>query len=136
MVEFFYSKISAAFETWAIFDNNIVRVWCHVPCDLWCTHYMHYANPKEVLWIKTLLLQRPSFCPIHGLTPSIKSELLEATRDHGVDVGCALILESCDGRVLLTCRAAHLRTFPGVWVPPGQSVYNYSEHVACTSNSI
>ena len=44
----------------------------------------------------------------------------DATRDRGVDVGCALILESSDGRVLLTRRAAHLRTFPGIWVPPGK----------------
>ena len=65
-------------------------------------------------------MQRPAFCPIHCLTPSLTSQLSEATRDRGIDVGCALILESSDGQILLTRRAAHLRTFPGIWVPPGK----------------
>ena len=30
-----------------------------------------------------------------------------------------MVLESLDGQVLLTRRAASLRAFPGVWVPPG-----------------
>ena len=67
-----------------------------------------------------LLLQRPGFCPIHSLTPSLTSQLSDATLGRGVDVGCALILESSDGRILLTRRAAHMTTFPGIWVPPGK----------------
>ena len=30
-----------------------------------------------------------------------------------------VILETRDSQVLLTRRASHMRTFPGVWVPPG-----------------
>jgi len=70
-----------------------------------------------------LLLQRPACCPVHSLTPSLTSQLSESTRERGVDVGCALILEASDGRILLTRRAAHLRTFPGIWVPPGKHLH-------------
>ena len=34
-------------------------------------------------------------------------------------MGAVTLLESCDGKVLLTRRASHLSIFPGVWVPPG-----------------
>ena len=33
---------------------------------------------------------------------------------HSID-----IVETCDEQVLLTRRAKHMRTFPGIWVPPG-----------------
>ena len=84
-------------------------------------------QPSVVRDIKlnAVVLQRPAFCPIHHLTPSLTPQLSESTRDRGVDVGCALILESCDGRILLTRRAAHLRTFPGIWVPPGNRVVKH-----------
>jgi ADP-ribose pyrophosphatase YjhB (NUDIX family) len=67
-------------------------------------------------------IKRPSFCPIHLLNPTITSQLPLEIQDRGIDVGCALILESVDGFVLLTRRASHMRTFPGVWVPPGGHV--------------
>ena len=44
-------------------------------------------------------------------------------QERGVDVGAAVILETADGKILLTRRAHHLRTFPGIWVPPGKLVY-------------
>merc|ERR1712179_602417 len=39
--------------------------------------------------------------------------------DRGIDVGAVVILETSDNKILLTKRAMHMRTFPGVWVPPG-----------------
>ena len=48
-----------------------------------------------------------------------REELPSETASRGIDVGCAVILESGDGKILLTRRATHLRTFPNVWVPPG-----------------
>ena len=53
------------------------------------------------------------------MTDDQKVQLPKETSERGVDVGAAMILESCDGKVLLIRRAAHLRTFPGIWVPPG-----------------
>lgn len=64
-------------------------------------------------------LKRPSFCPITNLTSPIRDDLPDDTKSRGIDSGVALILESADGKVLLTRRAKTLRTFPGVWVPPG-----------------
>ncbi|XP_061103300.1 nucleoside diphosphate-linked moiety X motif 17 isoform X2 [Conger conger] len=40
----------------------------------------------------------------------------------GVDVGVAVLLQSVNQKVLLTRRAANLRIFPNVWVPPGGHV--------------
>lgn len=36
-----------------------------------------------------------------------------------VAVAVAVILESSDGKVLMTQRAKHMRSFPQAWVPPG-----------------
>uniref|UniRef100_A0A8C7GDQ6 m7GpppN-mRNA hydrolase NUDT17 n=1 Tax=Oncorhynchus kisutch TaxID=8019 RepID=A0A8C7GDQ6_ONCKI len=40
-------------------------------------------------------------------------------QSRGVDVGVAILLQSANQKVLLTRRAASLRIFPNVWVPPG-----------------
>ena len=48
------------------------------------------------------------------------ANLPEDIVSRGVDVGAAVVLESCDGSILLTRRARHLRIFPGLWVPPGK----------------
>ena len=45
--------------------------------------------------------------------------------DRGIDVGAVVILETSDNKILLTKRAMHMRTFPGVWVPPGGHIGNY-----------
>ena len=36
-----------------------------------------------------------------------------------IGIGAVTLLQSADGFVLLTRRSKKLRTFPGVWVPPG-----------------
>ena len=53
------------------------------------------------------------------LSPGGRDLLPAETSQRGVDVGVVVILESRDREVLVTRRAAHMRTFPGVWVPPG-----------------
>ena len=65
------------------------------------------------------LLSHPPFCPIGCLSPGERDLLPAETTKRGVNVGVVVILESRDSQVLLTRRAAHMRTFPGVWVPPG-----------------
>ena len=65
------------------------------------------------------LLTHPPFCPMHCLSPADKSLLPASTVQRGVNVGVVVILESRDGEVLVTRRAKHMRTFPGIWVPPG-----------------
>ncbi|KAL4227707.1 hydrolase [Mactra antiquata] len=61
----------------------------------------------------------PSFCPIHNLTDEIKTSIPSDVLSRGIDCGAAVILESGDGKIFLTRRGDHLRTFPGIWVPPG-----------------
>lgn len=53
------------------------------------------------------------------MSPLEESRLPDDTKQRGIDVGAAVILESADGQILLTRRSKALRTFPGVWVPPG-----------------
>ncbi|CAH1796175.1 unnamed protein product [Owenia fusiformis] len=64
-------------------------------------------------------MKHPTFCPIHNLTPEGASSLPNETLDRGIDVGAVVLLHTCDDKILLTRRASHLRTFPGVWVMPG-----------------
>ena len=54
------------------------------------------------------------------------------TKERGVDVGAVTIVESSDNRVLLIKRPENLRTFPGIWVPPGGHV-EFGEQVGCLS---
>jgi 8-oxo-dGTP pyrophosphatase MutT (NUDIX family) len=64
-------------------------------------------------------LRRPPQCPIKLLSPTQKEQLPVDVTSRGVAVGAVAVVESKDRCVLLTRRAAHMRTFPGVWVPPG-----------------
>ena len=68
------------------------------------------------------LLTHPPFCPAFCLSPSQSKALPDETSKRGVDVGVVVLLETADTCLLLTRRAAHMRTFPGTWVPPGGHV--------------
>ncbi|XP_069138633.1 nucleoside diphosphate-linked moiety X motif 17-like [Argopecten irradians] len=70
----------------------------------------------------SIKIRRPAFCPIHNLQKDQLAALPEDIINRGIDVGAAVILESADNKVLLTRRAKTLRTFPGIWVPPGGHV--------------
>ncbi|KAL7887519.1 hypothetical protein AOLI_G00052400 [Acnodon oligacanthus] len=67
-------------------------------------------------------LKRAPFCPIKFLSHSEAASLPPDTLNRGVDVGVAVLLETANQRLLLTRRAATLRIFPNVWVPPGGHV--------------
>ncbi|XP_066949851.1 nucleoside diphosphate-linked moiety X motif 17-like [Macrobrachium rosenbergii] len=63
--------------------------------------------------------QHPSFCVARKITSADREALPPEIRERGVDVGVSALIESKDGSILMTRRALHMRTFPGVWVPPG-----------------
>lgn len=67
-----------------------------------------------------ILLRHASECPVYKMTN--KATLSQETKDKGVGIGVAVLLASLDQCVLVTRRAPHMRTFPGVWVPPGGHV--------------
>ncbi|KAK0130598.1 Nucleoside diphosphate-linked moiety X motif 17 [Merluccius polli] len=68
---------------------------------------------------KLVPLKRPAFCPFKHLSVTQAAAIPLEVQNRGVDVGVAVLLQSANQRVLLTRRAAGLRIFPGVWVPPG-----------------
>jgi len=53
------------------------------------------------------------------MTPRVRQSLPPEIAARGVNVGICVMVESADCAVMLTCRAAHMRTFAGAWVPPG-----------------
>ncbi|CAL8248970.1 unnamed protein product [Lota lota] len=71
---------------------------------------------------KRVPLKRPAFCPFKHLSVTQAAAIPLDVQNRGVDVGVAVLLQSANQRVLLTRRAASLRIFPGVWVPPGGHV--------------
>ncbi|XP_023933103.1 nucleoside diphosphate-linked moiety X motif 17 [Lingula anatina] len=73
-----------------------------------------YSDGKNCIRIK-----HPPFCPVQKLSADEESCLSPDILNRGIDVGAAVIVESADNKILLTRRAYHMRTFPGVWVPPG-----------------
>lgn len=70
--------------------------------------------------------QHPPFCSFHHMTPAERSSIPQVDLGRGVNVGVAVVLESKDNFVLLTRRAAHMRTFANCWVPPGGHVGKFS----------
>ena len=79
---------------------------------------MHGLNVLIVA-LYVFLSQHPTGCPCRFLTSSDIANIPDSERSQGVKVAVVGLLESSDGRVLLTRRAEHMRTFPCVWVPPG-----------------
>lgn len=101
-------------------DTNKVQVFVKLQENRLILSENKFKSDDQAQESRVLLsLMRPSFCPIHNLTPSLIDQLYPDTKERGIDCGCAVILESSDGNVLLIRRAQHLRTFPGVWTPPG-----------------
>ncbi|KAF2367578.1 Axonemal dynein light chain [Trinorchestia longiramus] len=77
------------------------------------------------------ILQHPEFCPTRlqhqtsegaGSSTSPGDVSTNTSSSQGIAVGVSMLTQSADGKVLLTRRARHMRTFPGVWVPPGGHV--------------
>jgi len=55
-------------------------------------------------------------CPVQHLASADYEAIPKQVKDKGVAIGVAILLTSSDNHVLLTRRAEHMRTFPGVWV--------------------
>ena len=66
---------------------------------------------------QAVLLRHATVCPVYHI--SKPTEFSPELKARGVGLGVAILLTSLEGSVLVTRRASHLRTFPGVWVPPG-----------------
>lgn len=98
------------------FDSNTTDGTTQVAVSLH-NNRLHIAVPDTTT--SPIKIKHPSFCPIHSLTPQEVTKLPEDILSRGIDCGAAVILEAGDGKVLLTRRADSLRTFPGIWVPPG-----------------
>ena len=68
---------------------------------------------------KVVVIKHASLCPMLHLDKSEFENLPAEVKDRGVNIGVAILLTSTDNHVLITRRSGHMRTFPGVWVPPG-----------------
>lgn len=69
---------------------------------------------------QAVLLRHAVECPVNKITD--KTFLSLESKVRGVGMGVAILLTTSDQCVLITRRAPHMRTFPGVWVPPGGHV--------------
>lgn len=67
----------------------------------------------------SVLIKHASLCPAFHLKRSEYETLPKELKDRGVNIGVAVLLTSVDNHILVTRRASHMRTFPGIWVPPG-----------------
>eukprot|EP00088_Acartia_fossae_P027558 TRINITY_DN2829_c0_g1_i3.p1 TRINITY_DN2829_c0_g1~~TRINITY_DN2829_c0_g1_i3.p1 ORF type:complete len:320 (-),score=36.70 TRINITY_DN2829_c0_g1_i3:126-1085(-) len=95
--------------------RNEVPQTTYIDCHLQDTKLIISKSCKE----RGVLLKHPPFCPVLHIS---QEELLIVPPDivtRGVDVGVVALIQSADNKVLLTRRAAHMRTFPSTWVPPG-----------------
>lgn len=68
---------------------------------------------------QSVLMKHASLCPVFHLNQLEYETLPRELKDRGVNIGVAVLLTSADNHVLVTRRASHMRTFPGIWVPPG-----------------
>ncbi|KAJ8354675.1 hypothetical protein SKAU_G00222420 [Synaphobranchus kaupii] len=92
-----------------------------VSCSLENNRFLLFGheNGKEGMEVP---LKRASFCPFKFLSNTEAASLPAHVLSRGVDVGVAVLLQSANQKVLLTRRAADMRIFPNVWVPPGGHV--------------
>lgn len=68
----------------------------------------------------TFLLRHAVECPVYKFANGTENTSYpQELKDKGVGVGVVVLLTTLDQHVLVTRRAPHMRTFPGVWVPPG-----------------
>uniref|UniRef100_A0A8U7NXC1 m7GpppN-mRNA hydrolase NUDT17 n=1 Tax=Corvus moneduloides TaxID=1196302 RepID=A0A8U7NXC1_CORMO len=94
------------------------------PCGLERGHFLISDVPFPGSAVT--VLKRPPFCPA-----KLGGATLGDQRGHpGVVTAVAVLLEATCGHVLLTRRAATLRHFPNIWVPPGGHLEPGEELVA------
>lgn len=97
------------------FARNSLDDHVEVNCSLENNHFILSDAENG---IRTQLM-RARFCPFKHLSDAEAASLTNDVTSRGVDVGVAVLLQTANRRLLLTRRAASLRIFPNVWVPPG-----------------
>ncbi|XP_026227364.1 nucleoside diphosphate-linked moiety X motif 17 [Anabas testudineus] len=86
-----------------------------VNCSLEKNQFILFRGDKG----RRIPLKRHASCPIKHLSVTEAAGIPLDIQLRGVDVGVAILLQTANQRVLLTCRSKELRIFPNVWVPPG-----------------
>ncbi|XP_041962937.1 nucleoside diphosphate-linked moiety X motif 17 isoform X1 [Alosa sapidissima] len=109
----FVQSITGHFARNSLEDDHV-----KVSCSLENNRFVLYESENGSL----TQLRRAQFCPFKYLTEIEAASLPDEILNRGVDVGVAILLQSSNQKVLLTRRAASLRIFPNVWVPPGGHV--------------
>jgi len=97
-------------------ENTSIPGSAFISCELNNLSLNITATPPERGGV---LLQHPPFCPMMEISQEGINKLPKEISCRGVDVGVVALLQSLDNKILLTRRAAHMRTFPNTWVPPG-----------------
>ena len=88
--------------------------------------FIHEGNTFTIYELQSpedssaVLIRHATECPVFKMTN--ETPLPQELQEKGVGMGVAVLLTSSDQSVLVTRRAPHMRTFPGVWVPPGGHV--------------
>lgn len=101
------------------FARNSLDDHVRVNCSLENNRFVLYDTGEKGCQTQ---LTRARFCPFKHLTDTGAAALPDDILNRGVDVGVAVLLQTANQRLLLTRRAANLRIFPNVWVPPGGHV--------------
>jgi len=86
---------------------------------------IQYANEQLTIQrddTSKILFRRPSYCPFTNLFLQNNSSQIPVNPSNKIALGVVILFESHDHRVLLTRRAAHMRTFPSCWVCPGGGI--------------
>ncbi|KAK3909370.1 Nucleoside diphosphate-linked moiety X motif 17 [Frankliniella fusca] len=88
------------------------------------THNTETLSPEGVIsdgrTVGPVVLEHAPHCPVRHLSDQERSSLATSqVSEKSVAVAVAVLLESSDGKVLMTQRAQHMRSFPRAWVPPG-----------------
>ncbi|XP_050401028.1 nucleoside diphosphate-linked moiety X motif 17 [Patella vulgata] len=116
-------KLSAARFTQCIIDYFVTTVATRMEISVeLIDDKLIISDTKQTATAQWVQFYHPPFCPFHHLSTNQASEITEEIAERGINVGVSVLVESCDDKVLLSRRAAHLRTFPSIWVPPGGHV--------------
>lgn len=86
---------------------------------------VQYENEQLIIQrddTSKILFRRPSYCPFTNLFLQNNSSQISVNSSNKIALGVVILFESHDHHVLITRRAAHMRTFPSCWVCPGGGI--------------
>jgi len=96
------------------------RLSCNVEIAAWTNDSVVL---EESCAADSIILKHPPFCPVRRHSNSQEAPPVGDGNSHsGIVAAVSVLLLSREGDVLMTRRAPHMRTFPGIWVPPGGHV--------------